>query len=153
MKQDQAFLHEDISRQHDIKRGSSRSVGIVFAVVFMFVAAYPLLDGEPIRLWSAIVAVAFFGASILRPKSLDSLSWLWFRFGMALHAVVSPIVLGFLFFVVITPIGLLMRLTKKDPLRLNLTSNATSYWIDRTPPGPPPDSMKHQTASPCFLKM
>tara|TARA_A100001037_G_scaffold195206_2_gene174763 strand:+ start:1173 stop:1616 length:444 start_codon:yes stop_codon:yes gene_type:complete len=140
----QASLHEDISREHEIERGSSRSVGLVFAVVFIIVALYPLLDDGSIRTWSVAVALVLVGVSIFRPKTLDPLSLLWFKFGMALHAIVSPVVLGLLFFGVITPIGLLMRLLGKDLLNLNLRPSAESYWIERSPPGPAAESMKHQ---------
>lgn len=143
-KRNHTSIHEDHSRQHEVQRGSSRSVGLVFAAVFAIVAIYPLLDEGEVRLWSVGVAVGLVGVALIRPKFLDPLSWLWFRFGEALHAVVSPIVLGMLFFSVITPIGLLMRLTGKDPLNLALRSDAHSYWIERSPPGPEPDSMRHQ---------
>ena len=144
MSSDQISLHEDISRQNEIGQGSCRSVGLVFAVFFAIFALYPVLDGSAVRIWSIGLSVILVGISLIRPGLLAPVSWLWFRFGLALHAVVSPIVLGLLFFVVITPIGLLMRLMGKDLLTLRLCSEADSYWIERSPPGLAPESMKLQ---------
>ena len=137
-------LHEDISRQHDVKRGTSRSVGVVFAAVFGIVAILPLVDGEDIRVWSAGIALAFLAVSLLRPKLLDPLNRIWFRLGLALHTVVSPLVLGLMFFGVVSPIGLIMKISGKDPLNLAIRDGDESYWIVRTPPGPSPESMRHQ---------
>jgi len=119
-------------------------VGLVFAAVFVVVALYPLLTDDSIRLWAAGISAGLVGISLFRPTILDPLNWLWFRFGMVLHAIVSPIVLGFLFFGVITPMSILLRLMGKDILNLDLQSDADSYWIERSPPGPAPDSMKYQ---------
>lgn len=140
----QDSFHEDISRQHEVKRGSSRSVGFVFAGVFGIIALIPMIDGGSVRLWSAGIAVVLMAIAVVSPAYLDPLNRAWFRFGLALNAVVSPIVLGFLFYGVITPIGLLMRLSGKDPLRLASRDGDQSYWIDRSPPGPSPESMRHQ---------
>jgi len=96
------------------------------------------------RSWASAVAAGFALVALLAPRLLRPLNQAWFRFGMLLHRVVSPLVMGLLFFVTVTPIGLLMRLTGKDPLRLRFDPAADSYWIDREPPGPPPDSMRNQ---------
>jgi len=116
----------------------------VFAVVFGVVALFPLLDSGEIRYWSVGVAVAFLAISLLRPRLLNPLNQAWFRFGLALHAVVSPLVLGMLYFGVVVPIGLMMKLSGKDPLNLAIREDVESYWIERSPPGPTPESMRHQ---------
>ncbi len=137
-------LHEDFGRHDDIKVGGERGFGIVFAVVFAVVALWPLKDGGDIRLWAAIAAAAFLFLGLAFPKALKPLNLLWFRFGMLLYKFVNPVVMALLFFTTVMPIGLLMRLTGKDPLRLKPDPNAESYWIEREPAGPEPETMKNQ---------
>jgi hypothetical protein len=80
----------------------------------------------------------------LSPAALAPLNRVWTRFGLLLHRIVSPVVLGVMFFVVVTPMGLIMRALGKDPLRLRFDRDARSYWIDRRPPGPAPDTLNNQ---------
>jgi hypothetical protein len=94
--------------------------------------------------WALGIAAAFFLAALLMPAVLAPLNRLWFKFGMLLHRVVSPLVMGMLFYVVVTPIGLLMRLFGKRPLNLEFETAETSYWILRQPPGPAPETIKNQ---------
>ncbi|MEO0035440.1 MAG: hypothetical protein RLZZ501_1463 [Pseudomonadota bacterium] len=123
--------------------GSNRAFGLVFATVFGVVAALPLRDGgEPVW-WAAGVAAAFALIALIYPRALKPLNFVWFLIGLGLHRVVSPLVMGLLFFVTVTPVGLLMRLSGKDPLRLKRDPTATSYWIERAP-GPAADSMRRQ---------
>ena len=82
--------------------------------------------------------------ALVLPKALAPLNWVWTKFGLVLHRIVSPVVLGVLFYGVFTPLGIIMRLFGGDPLRLRFNPNAQSYWIERTPPGPAPDSLKDQ---------
>ncbi len=96
------------------------------------------------RLWALIAAGVFLVPALVFPKVLHPLNKLWMRFGALLQKIVSPIVLGALFFLTVTPMGLLMRLIGKDLLRLKKDPDASSYWIERTPPGPPPDTMRNQ---------
>lgn len=135
--------HEPAETRTEVKMGSERAFGIVFAIVFALIALWPLLGGGGVRPWAAATGAAFLGAAFLAPRALRPLNVLWFRFGMLLHRIVSPIVMGFLFFVTVTPIALLMRALGKDLLRLR-RSDAKSYWIERDPPGPPPESMTKQ---------
>ena len=86
----------------------------------------------------------FLVVSLIRPGLLHPLNLIWFRFGMLLHRVVSPLILGLIFFVSVTPVALIMRVLAKDPLRLKFDREARSYWLDRDPPGPAPDSLKNQ---------
>lgn len=124
--------------------GSERSFGLVFTAFFLLVGLWPLKSGGEMRLWALGAATAFLLAALVAPKALRPLNLLWFKFGMLLHHVVTPLVMGLLFFLTVTPVGLLMRATGKDPMRLKRDPSAASYWIMRTPPGPAPESMKTQ---------
>ncbi len=136
--------HEDLGRSQEIKTSSDRAFGLVFTVVFVIIAAWPLLGGEAPRWWSAGIAGLFLAASFIRPAILAPLNRLWTRFGLLLHKIVNPIVMGVMFFGVVTPTGLIMRAFGKDPMRLRRDPAAASYWIEREPPGPAPDTMKQQ---------
>jgi saxitoxin biosynthesis operon SxtJ-like protein len=138
------MAHEDLTREQQIEGSSDRSFGLVFAGVFLVVACWPLFHRELPRWWVLGVAGVFAVIAIWKPALLTRLNWLWTKLGLLLGKVVSPIALSILFYGVITPIGAVMRLTGKDPLRLKLDSGANSYWIQRKPPGPPPDSMTNQ---------
>jgi hypothetical protein len=136
--------HEDFSRQEDFKPASDRSFGLVIATVFLVIAFWPLVRGEPVRWWALAVAAVFAALALTWTAALAPLNKWWTKLGVLLYRVVSPIVLGLLFYVAVVPVGLLMRVLGKDPLRLRRDPDAASYWIDRTPPGPTPDSMKNQ---------
>ncbi|RAU23532.1 hypothetical protein CU669_00030 [Paramagnetospirillum kuznetsovii] len=135
---------EGQSHGRKVEMGSDRSFGLVFAAVFAIVCLLPLKSGEEPRLWAGLVAAAFLVVSFAAPKLLKPLNKLWFLVGMALHHVVTPVVMGLLFFVTVTPIALIMRLMGKDPLRLKRDDAAASYWILRDPPGPAPETMRRQ---------
>jgi len=136
--------HEYLGHGEAVKAGSDRSFGLVFAGVFVVIALFPLLGGRPVRLWSLMIAGVFVGVAVLRPGLLAPANRLWLAFGLLLHRVTSPLVLGLLFFLVFTPMGLLMRVRRKDPLRLRWDGSVPSYWIPRHPPGPEPDTMRNQ---------
>ena len=136
--------HESYERREDVKGSSDRSFGIVFAVVFAVIGLLPLAFGGGIRLWSLAVGGGFLAIALAAPWLLAPLNRLWLRFGLLLHRIVSPIVLGVMFFLVITPMGLLMRAMGKDLLRLKFDKQSASYWIGRIPPGPPPETLKDQ---------
>ncbi len=141
---DSREFHERLDREGPTRAGSPRAFGFVFAAVFVAIALWPLWESGKIRIWAAAIAVAFFAAAIFAPGALAPLNRLWFRFGLMLHKIVSPLVMGILFFTTVTPIAILMRLAGKDPLRLKFDREARSYWIARVPPGPSPDSLRHQ---------
>jgi hypothetical protein len=113
-------------------------------VVFAVIALWPLWQGGSPRWWSLIGAAAFLVSAIAVPRALRPLNRLWLRFGLLLNKIVGPIVLGILFYLVVTPIGLAMRMAGKDPLRLKWRPEADTYWIERQPPGPAPDTIKNQ---------
>lgn len=132
----------ELNHQHKIESSSDRSFGLVFTVFFLVLALLPLLHGHGMRLWALVLAGAFLFLALAAPKVLMPLNRLWTRFGILLHRIVNPIALGVMFYGVVTPTGLIMRLVGKDPLRLRMDKSASSYWIERLPPGPAPDSLK-----------
>ena len=134
-------LHEDLRRQGDVKRGSDRSFGFTFAVVFAVIALLPLRHHLPVRWWAIAVALAFAVAALAAPRVLAPLNNLWAKVGDLLHKITTPIVMGLLFFGAMTPVAAILRLMGKDPLRLKRDSKISSYWIERRPPGPAPDSL------------
>lgn len=103
-----------------------------------------MLDGAPPRWWALAVGVLFAGLALALPRTLAPLNRLWFLFGQLLHRIVNPIVMGLLFFCVLTPTALLMRLLGKRALALDFDAAARTYWIERRPPGPAPETMKRQ---------
>ena len=138
------MAHENLSRTQHVEGSSDRNFGLVFSAVFAIVACWPMLHGELPRWWSLGVAAAFAALAAARPAWLSGPNRLWTRLGVILANVVSPIALGILFYGALTPIGFLVRLAGKDPLRLKFDPATDSYWIVRQPPGPPPDSMNDQ---------
>ena len=117
----------------DIKLSSNRSFGIVFFIVFLFISLYPLTYSGEIRFWSAIITFIFMVLGLFNSKILTPLNKLWFKFGIFLGKIISPIIMGIIFFLVVTPIGLLMRLLGKDLINLKYNNNK-SYWIEKKGP-------------------
>lgn len=136
--------HESRRRAADVTLGSDRAFGIVFTVVFAVIALWPLIGGAVPRLWALGVAAVFLAVALIRPGTLHPLNLVWFRFGMLLHRLVSPLILGLIFYLSVTPVALIMRVLGKDPLGLKFDREARSYWLDRDPPGPAHDSLKNQ---------
>ena len=117
----------------EVKISSNRSFGIVFFIVFLFIALYPLTYSGEIRIWSAIISIIFLVLGLLNSKILAPLNKLWFKFGVLLGKIISPIIMGIIFFLVVTPIGLTMRIFGKDVLNLKYNKNK-SYWIEKNGP-------------------
>lgn len=136
--------HETFDRPDDVKIGSERSFGLVFAVVFTLIGGWQIYRDHAWGWWLLGFAALFLLAAFAAPRLLRPLNRLWFRFGLLLHHIVNPLVMGLLFFGAILPIGLLMRALGKRPLHLSFQPGATSYWVPRQPPGPEPDSFKNQ---------
>jgi len=124
----------------DIKIGSNRSFGIVFFIVFLLIAIYPLINQGEIRAWSVLISLLFLILGIINSKILTPLNKAWFKFGIFLGKIISPIVMGIIFFLVVTPIGIIMRIFGKDVLNLKYNKNQ-SYWIEKTDPK---STMKNQ---------
>ena len=117
----------------EIKISSNRSFGIVFFIVFLLIALYPLLKGNDLRVWSLIISFVFLVLGLINSKILTPLNRLWFKFGLLLGKFISPLIMGIIFFIVVTPIGIIMRLLKKDLLNLKYNKKET-YWIDKSGP-------------------
>ena len=118
---------------HEIKIGSNRSFGIVFFIVFFLIGLYSYLNGRNISFIFIIFSLIFLILGLLNSKILNPLNKLWFKFGIFLGKIISPVIMGIIFFLVVTPIGLLMRLLKKDVLNLTFNDNK-SYWIEKNGP-------------------
>ena len=118
---------------NDIKISSNRSFGIVFFVVFLLVSFFSLINEENIRYWSLYISLIFLILGLINSKILSPLNKIWFKFGIFLGKIISPIVMGIIFFLVVTPIGILMRILKKDLLNLKFNKDR-SYWIEKTEP-------------------
>jgi len=123
-----------------IKISSNKSFGIVFFTFFLIIALWPLINGGNIRIWSLVVSIVFLILGIINSKILTPLNILWFKFGLFLGKVVSPIVMGIIFFFVVTPTGIIMRLIGKDLLNLK-KNNSNTYWIEKNNEN---SSMKNQ---------
>ena len=117
----------------DIKISSNRSFGIVFFVFFVIVAIYPLINNGDIRIWSLVISIFFLILGLINSKLLTPLNKLWFKFGVLLGRLISPIIMGIIFFFVVTPIGLMLRIFGKDVLSLK-KNDAKSYWIKKNGP-------------------
>jgi hypothetical protein len=138
-------IHEDLTPELEIKTSSNRSFGFVFTVVFAIIGLFSWFgDSGEVYIWAIAISAAFLVITLIRPGLLAPLNRIWTKFGLLLQKVVSPVVLGGMFYLILTPFGLAMRLLGKDPLRLKIDKKAESYWIHRTPPGPSPESMKNQ---------
>ena len=124
----------------EIKIGSNRGFGIVFFIVFLLIAIYPLINQGEIRVWSVLISLLFLILGIINSKILTPLNKVWFKFGIFLGKIISPVVMGIIFFLVVTPIAFLMRIFKKDLLNLKFNKNS-SYWIEKTDPK---STMKNQ---------
>ena len=114
----------------ELKKSSNKSFGVVFFIVFIIIAFWPLLNHEAYRLWAIFISLIFLILGLINSKLLTPLNILWFKFGILLGKIVSPLVMGIIFFVVVTPIALLMKLFKKDVLNLKFNKN-NSYWIEK----------------------
>ena len=124
----------------DVKISSNRSFGIVFFIVFLLVSIYPIFKGDDIRIWSLFIAIIFLILGLLNSKIITPLNIAWFKFGLILGKIVSPIVMGVIFFLIVTPISFIMKISRKDLLNLKYNNNK-SYWI---PKDGPKSKMKNQ---------
>ena len=128
------IFNMDSKFNNNTKISSNRSFGIVFFVVFLFIALYPITYSEDIRIWSLIISFIFIILGLLNSKILTPLNKLWFKFGVILGKIISPIIMGIIFFLVVTPIGLIMKVLGKDLLRLKYNKKDNTYWIEKNGP-------------------
>jgi hypothetical protein len=144
MKDKYFGAHEFQAREEIVKISSERAFGLVFAGFFALLGALSLYnDGQRWHYWLAL-AVVFAVLAYAAPHVLAPLNRLWAKFGLLLHHIISPFFLGIVFYLCVTPIGFIMRLTGMDPMRRKFEPAAKSYWIVREPPGPAPETFKNQ---------
>ena len=142
-----AALHEDLGRHQTVEGSSDRSFGLVFAAVFALLAVAPLRHHQPLRPWALGGAGVFLVLALALPRALAPLNTLWFRLGLLLGRIVTPITLGVMFFAVFTPVHWILRAAGKDLLRLRKDPSAKTYWTARGADGERPgdgDGMTRQ---------
>ena len=138
-------MHENLNRREEVQGSSNRSFGLVFVAVFTLIAITPwVFDSGPIRIWAGVISIFLFFTSIVTPRILAPLNRLWTKFGLLLHHLVNPILMGLIFFLAVTPTAFVFKVLGKNPLHLKFDPAAETYWIDRDPPGPSPNSMSQQ---------
>jgi len=130
--------------QGDVPRASNRSIGFVLGIVLLAIGLYPLIGGDPVRLWATVPGGLLIALAIIAPRILTPVANAWLGLGAILHKIVSPVVLGMLYVVAVIPTGLYLKITGKDPLKLKLDPDAKTYWVERTPPGPDRASLPRQ---------
>lgn len=143
MEEVRTSAHESFSRE-EAGKPSERSFGIVFAVMLALIGLWPAIRLAQPRYLVLLAAGALLLIALLAPQWLKYPNQLWHRFGLVLHKIVSPLVLGLIFFTTVVPTAWWMRLRGRDPLRLQRDDRASTYWITRTPPGPDAKSMTAQ---------
>ena len=126
--------------QEKIKLPSNRNFGIVFSIFFMIVALWPLLNQDELRMWSLLISIGFLFLGLINSIILSPLNKVWFKFGLILGIFIAPIVMGIIFFLVVTPTGMIMKALGKDLLKLKKNKNNT-YWLDKDNSN---NSMKNQ---------
>ena len=115
----------------EIKISSNKNFGLVFFIVFLLIAIYPLTYGGELRIWSLVISFIFLILGFTNSNILTPLNKIWFKFGIYLGKIVSPVIMGIIFFIVVTPIGLIMKILRKDLLNLKFNSQK-SYWVEKT---------------------
>ena len=138
------MTHEDLRNREEIRGPSERAFGLVFAVLFALVALLPLLKPKPVRWWALVVGSVLFIAALVRPSLLRPANWLWTRLATILSRIMNLVMTALLFYLVFVPVGVLRRIGRKDSLRLRFELHRRSYWTERQPPGPPPETMSRQ---------
>jgi hypothetical protein len=125
-------------------RSSDRAFGIVFCILFLIIGSWPMLNQMDPRIWALSVSVMLLAISILYPKLLRALNLLWYKFGLLLHSIMNPLLLGLIFFSTFVPIGLLMRLMGKRPIPISFSKSKDSYWVEKNQSELDPETMKRQ---------
>ena len=137
--------HESPAQETITNKSSERSFGIIFSVLFFILSVWNFYSSNlEWALYCLAIAGLILIFALVFPTILEVPNRVWFHFGLLLHKIISPVVLGFLFFITVTPTGIIMRLLRKDLLSLRLDKKAKSYWVYRIPPGPEPKSMTDQ---------
>jgi len=137
-------LHDDFGRHIEVRGSSDRSFGLWFTLFFVVIGLLPLRHSRPVKIWALAVAAVFLLLAFAAPQILRPLNQAWTKLGLVLGKIVNPIVMSVVFLLLVTPLALLFRVLGKDPLRLRLAPDATTYWLPRDPPGPAPETMARQ---------
>jgi hypothetical protein len=137
-------LHEDLRREDPTSGPSDRKFGLTLGAILGLIAVTKAIERSPWAMVWGVLAAALIGSALLRPSLLSALNHVWLKLGLLLHRIVNPVIMAVLFYGTIVPVGLLMRATGKDPLRLKLDRNATSYWLARSDERPQSESMRQQ---------
>ena len=116
------------------KLPSNKNFGLVFFIIFLLIGLWPLLSKGEIRYWAVLISLIFLILGLVNSKALNPLNKIWFKFGILLGKFVSPLILGIIFFIVVTPTGVIMRVLRKDILNLKFDKNKESYWIKKKGP-------------------
>ena len=120
-----------MNNKSNIKMSSNRSFGVVFFVVFLILGLWPVKSGGDINILLILISLVFLFLAIIKSKFLTPLNKLWFKFGIKLGAIIAPIVMGVVFFLVVTPIGIIMKITGRDLINKKINKNIKTYWLNR----------------------
>jgi predicted membrane metal-binding protein len=137
-------MSEATTNQSEAKMLSERSFGLIFTGIFLIIGVFPLITGGSYRQWALIVAAMFAVPAILLPAILAPLNRLWVKFGLLMHTIVNPILMGLVFFIAVLPTGLILRLLGKDPMHRKFDASKQSYWINREKDSLSKESFKDQ---------
>jgi len=110
---------------------SNRAFGLIFSAIFMVFSIYPVLFGNGLRLWTLIISLLFLSTAVLVPSILTPLNKFWVKFGMFMHSIINPILMGLVFFLTVLPTGIIIKCLGKDPMNRKFDNNSKSYWIER----------------------
>ena len=144
MSNQSKMTHESFGRDEQVKGSSDRAFGLTFAVVFAVLAGFSAWRGGSSWPYTLSASAVFALIALAAPRLLAPLNRMWLKFGLLLHTVTTPLILGLMFYLMFTPTALVLRLVGKDLLRLRADKEVASYWIERRPPGPAPESMPNQ---------
>lgn len=137
-------VHEDFSRDVEFKDLSNRAFGLTGAAALSLLGLWPLVQYRPLRPWALAIAVVLLVLALFRPQLLGPANRLWLRLGRLMQRLVTPAVMALVFYSTVTPVALVLRLLGKDLLSLQIDRTASTYWIERRPPGPAPDTLRQQ---------
>ena len=138
-------IHETYTPREKIHTASNKSFGLVFFCVLLLIAIWPLIfGGSGVRIGVLVTAVLLLAITFTKPSLLAPANLIWTYFGRVLHIIINPLVMGLIYFLAVTPTGLILRLLRKDILNLQWDNEVSTYWLPRDPPGPDPDSMSNQ---------
>lgn len=139
----QTGFHENLQEER-LNTPSERTFGVVFATFFALLGLFPLIHHNSVRGWAMGLSGLFLVTAVAFPSILKSPNSIWTKLGLLLSRITNPIVTGLMFYLFFTPAALVLKALGKDLLRLKLDASAKTYWIMRVPPGPEPESMRHQ---------